>query len=132
MTTCSRKRFILALPALVLVLPGCAAGGAGASGGGGVRRSSYRIAAEELDQVSELDAYSAIQRLRPGWLRGGTRGALPGLILDGSPQSGGIDVLRSLRSTELASIELMSASDATTRYGTGYPGGAIVATTRRR
>ena len=38
--------------------------------------------------------------------------------------------LRRLNTVEVTSIEYMSASDATTRFGTGYAGGAIVVSTR--
>lgn len=125
----SHKRLILFLFALSLGLAGCAAGGSGNSGG--ARRSSNRIAADELAEVAELDLFSAIQRLRPAWLRSGTRGALPSVIVDGTPQQGGVEALRSYRSTDVTGLELMSASDATTRYGTGFTNGAIIISTRR-
>jgi len=125
----SHKRLIFFLFALSLGLAGCAAGGSG--GSGGPRRSSNSITAEELAEVSELDLFSAIQRLRPAWLRSGSRGALPSVIVDGTPQQGGAEALRSYRATDVTGLELMSASDATTRYGTGYTNGAIIVSTRR-
>lgn len=124
------KRLFLVLFALSLGLAACA-GGSGGSGSSGPRRSSTRITAEELGNVAELDLFSAIQRLRPAWLRAGTRGALPQVIVDGTPQQGGVEALRAFRATDATGLELMSASDATTRYGTGYTAGAIVVTTRR-
>jgi hypothetical protein len=118
--------------ALSLGLVGCASGGGGGSGTDGVRRGgSNRIVADELAGVSELDLFSAVQRLRPAWLRAGTRGQLPSVIVDGTPQPNGAEALRSYRATDVTSLELMSASDATTRYGTGYTGGAIIISTRR-
>ena len=114
---------------LTLALGACAGGGAVSEGG--VRRASSRISAEELTAVAELDVRSAINRLRPSWLRQGTRGALPALIMDGTVQHAGLDMLSSLRATDVVALEFMSASDATTRYGTGYTSGAIVVTTRR-
>lgn len=129
----AHRRVLIALFAVLLGASGCAsAGGGGAGGDGGGRRSSTRIAADELATVSELDLFSAVQRLRPQWLRPGTRGALPGLIVDGTPQSGGVEQLRSYQAADVGSLELMNASDATTRYGTGYTQGAIVVNTRRR
>ena len=127
------KRFLIAMLALSVGLVGCASGGGGGGGAesGARRGSSNRIVADELAGVSELDLYSAVQRLRPAWLRAGTRGQLPSVILDGTPQSAGAEALRSFRATDVTSLELMSASDATTRYGTGYTGGAIIISTRR-
>lgn len=127
-----RKRSLALLFGLALLLPGCSATTSGGSGEGGVRRATNRISAEELAAVSDLDAWSAISRLRPSWLRQGTRGASPALIVDGTPESGGLETLRSFRTTDLTMLELMSAADATTRYGTGYTSGAIVVTTKRR
>lgn len=134
MRTLPFKRIVFTLFACAVGLAGCAGGGGGGGGGAdaGVRRSSSRVTAEELASVYELDLYGAIQRLRPAWLRPGTRGALPQLIVNGTPQSAGIESLRSYRATDAQEMELMSASDATTRYGTGYTAGAILVTTARR
>lgn len=123
------KRLVLTLFALSLGVAGCASGSGG--GGGAPRGSSTRIVADELATVSQLDLYGAIQRLRPAWLRPGTRGQLPEVIVDGSPQAGGAEGLRSFRAGDVGQVEYMSASDATTRYGTGYTAGAILVTTRR-
>lgn len=138
MRTQPQKRFFIALLAITLGLGGCAGGGSGTGGGTGSgaqatggRRTSNRITAEELATVSELDLHAAVNRLRPAWLRAGSRGTLPAVILDGSPQTGGVDVMSSMRAADVASLEFMSASDATTRYGTGYSAGAIVITTHR-
>ena len=127
------RRFFVAILALSLGLVGCASGGGGGGGtdGGARRGSSNRIVADELAGVSELDLFSAIQRLRPAWLRAGTRGQMPAVIVDGTPQQAGVEALRSYRATDATGLELMSASDATTRYGTGYTGGAIIISTRR-
>jgi hypothetical protein len=44
---------------------------------------------------------------------------------------GGLDVLEGLYVREIQEMRFLSASDATTRYGTGYPGGIIEVVTRR-
>ena len=122
---------LLALAALAFTVAGCA-GSAGSSSGGTPRRSSSaRLTAEELHTVAEIDLYSAIGRLRPTWLRPGTRGTLPQVVLDGAPQAGGVDVLRSMRAADATEVQYMNASDATTRFGTGYVAGAILVSTRR-
>jgi hypothetical protein len=125
----SPSRALIATFALALGLSACASGGGG--GGGTPRGSSTRIIGEELATVAQLDLYTAVSRLRPQWLRPGTRGQLPEVIVDGTRQQGGADVLRSMRANEVSELQFMSASDATTRYGTGFTAGAIIVSTRR-
>ena len=114
--------------ALSLGLAGCAAGAG--SGTDGPRRSANRITRVELEEVSQLDAYQAVQRLRPNWLRP-RGGQTAQVIVDGSRQPGRLDVLRQYRAAQVEEMRFMSSSDATTRYGTGYDGGAILITSRR-
>jgi len=125
----SPSRALVATFALALGLSACASGGGG--GGGTPRGSSTRIIGEELATVAQLDLYTAVSRLRPQWLRPGTRGQLPEVIVDGTRQQGGADVLRSMRANDVSELQFMSASDATTRYGTGFTAGAIIVSTRR-
>jgi len=128
MRTLPAKTFLLALSALTLGLAGCASGGGGADGG--PRRSTNRIVMDELAPLQQLDCYQAIQRLRPNWLR--TRGSTPPQVMvDGSRQAGGMDVLRGYRAADIQEMRFISGTDATTRFGTGYDGGAIMLTTRR-
>ena len=42
---------------------------------------------------------------------------------------GGVEELRSIRAEHVVEIRYMSASEATTRFGTGYTGGLILVTT---
>ena len=123
-------RRLFAFAALALTLAGCAAGGGGTAGGAR-RGSSTRLVEADLSGVSTLDLYDAISRLRPTWLRPQSRGTLPMVVVDGTTQAGGVDALRTMRVTDVSEIQYMNASDATTRYGTGYTAGAIIITTRR-
>jgi hypothetical protein len=52
-------------------------------------------------------------------------------VIDGSIR-GELDELRSLNTDSIESMQFLSATDATTKYGTGYFGGVIEVTTRRR
>ena len=132
-------RFQLWSLLLVLVLAGCAAA-ATASGGG----NSNLITSALLREADPegLSVYQIIQRDRPHWLRAGrgapsfgnaaggaVSSAFARVVLDGVPY-GEIDELRRLDTNEVDSIEYMSASDATTRFGTGYVSGAILVRTR--
>jgi len=121
------SRPFVATFALALGLSACASGG---GGGGAPRSSSNRITSDELATVAQLDLFTAVNRLRPQWLRPRS-GQLPEVIIDGAHQQGGTEVLRSMRPSEVGQLEYMSASDATTRYCTGYTAGAIIVSTRR-
>lgn len=123
-------RLLVPSLALALGLTGCASAGAG-GGDAAPRGSANRIILEELEPVQQLDAFDAVRRLRPMWLRS-RGGSSPQVLVDGNRQPGGLEALRSIRSSEIQEMQFMSASDATTRFGTGFDGGAILVTTRRR
>ena len=99
------------------------------------------ITLEEIDAVRNEapDAYSIIQRLRPQYFR--IRGGLsvdparagekggPKVVVEGTPR-GDLDVLRQIASGTVKEIRYLNGGDATTQYGTGYDGGAILVITR--
>lgn len=124
------SRAFVFLFALALGSTACASGGGGGTSGP-KRGGPNKITVEELATMEQFDLYTAISRLRPRWLRAGSRGDLPAVVMNGTPQNGGLEVLRSIRPSDVGSLEFMSASDATTRFGTGYQGGAIVVSTGR-
>jgi outer membrane receptor for ferrienterochelin and colicin len=103
-------------------------GGARASGGSNV------ITRAELDRVPGTNVYDAIQQLRPGWLSRPTApsviGTNPVMAYVDRHRFGAADELRNLSTSEVERIELVSAADATTRYGTGHPSGVIEITTK--
>ena len=95
------------------------------------------LTAAELERVAVETAYDAIQRLRPDFLRPRGRlslenpaASLPVVYLD-DIRLGGPDALRTIRVADVHEIRYLSASDATTRYGTGHPGGVIAVITRK-
>ena len=132
-------RIRLSFLLLALVLTGCGAAASGSGGG-----NPDRIGTDLLREADPegLSAYQMIQRHRPQWLRasrggasfggaaGGVQGAaLPRVVLNGVLY-GEVDSLRGIEATSLDVMEYVSASDATTRFGTGYPAGAILLRTR--
>lgn len=125
-TRSSRSAFIFAL-ALAMGVSACASGGGGSSRPAGA--TADRIVKAELEPLGQVNALQAIQRLRPRWLQ--TRsGDAPVLYVDGA-RRGTVSDLTSMRLVDIEQMEYMSASDATTRYGTGHAGGAIMVTTTR-
>jgi hypothetical protein len=126
----SAKHAMLFVSALVMGLTACASSGGTARPSGA---SANRIVRAELEAFGgQADAYQAVQRLRPRWLqvRSGMGNTSVVLYVDGG-RLGGVTELRSLRPSQIEQMEYMSASDATTRFGTGHSGGAVLVTTRR-
>jgi hypothetical protein len=128
-------RAMLSSLLLILVVSACASGGTGSSGGG----NPNQISAEQLRELDPegLSAYEVVRRLRPNWLRtratatfgGGASAPLPRVVLDGAP-GGDVSDLERIRAVEVAGMDFLSASDATTRFGTNYPAGAVLVRTR--
>lgn len=120
------------IPLLVsLVALGCA--GHGAAGSGSTRAV---LTAEELGAETLTSAYDAVQRLRPEWLvsRGATSltrsgGGRVAVYMDGI-RFGEADSLHNIRVGDLREIRYLTGSEATTRFGTGVPGGVIHVLTR--
>jgi len=129
-------RFLMVMGlALCAGLSACSSGSGGSDGTEGTAGPSGSrdvISAAELETVHNLDALLAIERLRPSWLM--TRGpvsiqnqASAGIkvYLNGSPQ-GGVEALTFIRANALGEMRFLSSREATTRFGTGHPDGAIL------
>jgi hypothetical protein len=104
------------------------------------RSNSDVITAAEIRPGNHRDVYEAVQRLRPQFLR--ARGAtsvrattgednLPVVFLD-EQRLGGPSTMRGLPIENVREIRYVAPRDATTRWGTGYPAGAIVVVTSVR
>lgn len=100
------------------------------------RRSRNLITAEEIAKASAADAYDLIRELRPAWFS--SRGVVSGdayaggivIYLDGIKQNS-VDDLKAIAVERIKEARFYNASDATTRFGTGHPSGAIEITTKR-
>ena len=118
---------------LTLVLTGCASG----SSPGGQRRNPNVITTADLREMDAegLTAFQTIQRMRPQWLRSrgvgsfGGGSSLPKVLVEEAP-FGEVDDLRSMDVSEIDELRFLGAADATTRFGTGYPAGAILVSLR--
>jgi hypothetical protein len=116
---------------LVFVLAGCATAGGRAPGSGDV------IGAEEMGTLRVATAFEIVERLRPAFLRSRGQTSLMTdaaqfavVYVDGIRQ-GGPEALHRVAAQDVGEIRYLRARDATTRYGTGHPAGAIEVTTRR-
>jgi hypothetical protein len=120
------RRRLAILVLIALGTASCASAGSGRSTTG----TSDRIGPEELENLGQLDAYEAVQRLRPQWLR--VRGSSSfnqrqgvRLYVDGVPR-GYAGELASFRADIVESMRFLDGREATTRYGTDHGNGAIL------
>lgn len=120
------QRFTVLSLLAVLALGGCAS-----SSSDGTSRDPNLITRAELEAVGNISALRAIERLRANWLRTRMGDGDPVLFVDGIRQQD-TGYLDTMRAADIEQIRFRSASDATTRYGTGFNAGAIEVTTRRR
>jgi hypothetical protein len=128
-------RSLTGLAGVLLLMGACQS----VPGGGGTTRSSQpSIGPEELEALPAFTVFQAVERLKPSWLRGRVstiRGASPSryyaqVFVDGIP-TGDLEVLKGMNVKDVREIRFYSASEATTRFGTGYPGGIIEVVTKR-
>ena len=112
----------------------CASAG-GAGGGGGARDAITR---DMIDDPSSQNAFTIVQRFRPRWLSPRTQGTVtnpePSLaqVYVDDVRLGPIDALHRIDAAQIERIEYMSGLDATTRFGVGHDGGAIMVWTINR
>ena len=122
-------RYLIVFLALSLGLDACAS--SSRDGVGGNERNV--ITALELADRTFTDTYEAVRQLRPSWLR--SRGPVslsdPGyaVVYFDNMSAGGLESLRGIPIEHVAEIRFLSASDATIRFGTGYPSGIIMVIT---
>lgn len=98
------------------------------------RGNSTLIIQSEIEATRLETLYDVIERLRPNWFRtrGGrsevSAGAQTSTIkvyLNRSPM-GDLSSLRSIQANSVKQVQFLSASDATTQFGTNHDAGAIL------
>lgn len=136
-----KLRIIALAAALGAVATGCAPA-TGASGTSAPARGTNVITQAEIDALTGVrTARQAIETLRPNWLRarGSTSitraaaGSEEGIVvyLDRN-RLGGIASLEQLNVLDFSELRFLTAAEATQRFGTGHPLGAIVLTAKTR
>ena len=118
----------------VVLLAACAS-----TGGGGAATAGDRsvLSAEELRAEPGRSLFEVIRQRRPQWLARRGASSLQGAdddvaVYQDGVRVGGPSVLANLQVTVVESVRFLSAAEATTRYGTGHPHGAILVVTRRQ
>lgn len=131
---------------VLLLVSACASGGGGATGtsataamsaAAGPRGSATLIVAAEIPGTGAQNALEVIQQLRPSMLRARngasseTSSGVDIVIYVDGVRAGERQALTAVPAGNIREIRLLSASDATTRFGTGHPLGAILVATKR-
>jgi hypothetical protein len=128
------QRFMVA--AAILVLGACAPAAASNDPFAGRNRSVLLLDEIKGSRSLGATAYDLIAQMRPEYLR--NRGtvsiknstqATAVVYVDGT-KFGDLESLRNVSAEHIFRIDYLSASDATTRYGTDHVGGAILITTK--
>jgi hypothetical protein len=130
------RRLGRVLPAMCVLLWACASP-SGGSGGSPRRSSTSVLTREEMGERAEQDLYTIVQQFRPSWMQirgqatpvGGVRTVQ--VVVDGSVQPGGLEVLRSYRGSQVEKLRYLNGQDATQRYGMDVEAGVIEVTTLR-
>ncbi len=96
------------------------------------RRQTNLITAEEIAKSSASTAFDAIRTLRPSWFvaRGASGRAAIIAYVDGV-RIESLEDLRNIEADRIKECRFLNANDATIRYGTGHPAGAVEVTTKR-
>jgi hypothetical protein len=97
--------------------------------------NSNLIVRAELDSFPGQSAFDAVEMLRRRWTQSQRGSSFSGpryarVVVDGTVR-GELDELRRFNTYNIETMRYLSASDATTKYGTGYMGGVIEVTTIR-
>ena len=99
--------------------------------------NSRLIVRAQLDELYGYSAYEAVETLNRRWLQPQRGSSLASgqsfarVMIDGNVRREINDLAR-MSTDNIETMRYLSAPDATTKYGTGYPGGVIEVTLRRR
>jgi hypothetical protein len=123
----------LLLATLLVAIAACSAGSGNKSSA--APRDRNTLTAADIEKTGALDAFAAVQALRPNWLtkRGTTSFRAVEYIkiyLDGNLM-GGPDQLRQITTNSVETIRYMDGLEATQRYGLDHGQGAVLVFTRK-
>lgn len=126
----NRSRFLTTLAAFVVVTA-CGGGSkpAGTTPAATTPSDRETLRPEDWGTRNFYSAYDAIAALRPLWLNiRGPEGAVQVYVDDN--HLGGVDVLRGVRTVNVAVIKHLDGIQASARYGLNHDQGAILVSTR--
>jgi len=131
---------LLSLVALaaVTITAACASGSGGGSSSSAPRTDAYVITAAEIAHIGATDAYEAVEKLRPNFLRERGQTSLmdpaatdvaPNVYLNDT-RMGDISTLHDIPTDNIVTIKYWNDKESQTRFGVGNVSGVIQVTTR--
>ena len=129
----------LAALAAAAIMGACASGSGGSSSSSAPRTDAYVITAAEIANVGATDAYEAVEKLRPNFLRERGQTSLsdpastdvtPNVYLNDT-KMGDISALRDIPTDNIVTIKYWNDKEAQARFGVGNVSGVIQVTTRK-
>jgi len=121
-------RLLITLASAALLGAGCASSGASATSKTSAR---YVVTQADLVNVSDRSVYDALQQLRPTFLRSrdiqttSHQDITPVAVFVDGGRTEGIDVLRSIRASNVKELRFYEPAEANAKFGTGHNGGLI-------
>jgi len=124
-----RLRFLPIVAVLLASACGGGGGGGGAKPAGAPPTDRETLRPADWGTRNFYSAYDAVASLRPGWLnKRGPDGEVQVYVDDN--HVGGVEMLRSVRTTSISMIKHLDGIQASARYGLGHDQGAILVSTR--
>ena len=131
----------LAATLLTLSVAACAAAPGPAWDGGPPRPYRYAackppfqapilLTSDDLGTLQPTDLYESVRWFRPSFLRGRSPTHEVVVYVDGL-EVGGVASLHDIAASDVAYVAFLTPADATTRFGTGHPGGVLFVRTHR-
>jgi hypothetical protein len=121
------RRRLISLLTIAVVVGACASSG---QPGSTTRRDRNQIMAAEWEGLNLTTALDAVRQLRPAWLTPRGRSGPPVVYRNSTRWSSDPNGLDGIQLQSVVDLRYLSATDATTRFGTGFGGGVIIVTTR--
>lgn len=121
-------RLLITLASAALLSAGCASSGASATSRTPAR---YVVTQADLVNVSDRSVYDALQQLRPTFLRSrdvqttSHQEVTPVAVFVDGGRTEGLDILRTIRSSNVKELRFYEPAEANAKFGTGHNGGLI-------
>lgn len=118
------RTLVLALASLTL-LTGCGA----KSGTESTTPRSYEITDAQIAETGAINAWDAVEALRPDWLQSTDRsGVFRPIVYVGDERVGYVEHLRSIDASGILRIRFMDSYEGLRRYGRDHSGGVFLVT----
>ena len=115
-------RTLVVVVAGLISLAGCSA----KSGAGDTAARDYEIRDTQIAETGAINAWDAVEALRPDWLRSSDRsGAFRPVVYVDGQRVGYVEHLRNIQASRILRIRFMDSYEGQRRYGRDHSGGVF-------